>query len=496
MMNVALNISGSSLKILSLQGKKVKKWVSAGLPAGSLRDGLILEPKAAGEAINALFKTSGIPRDKVIVSIAGMSFTYRFISLPRVKSSLLEEAVMRAAKKEISLPLDQLYLSWQPIPGGSDEQLYFLIGVPRNLIDAAVQTLKIAGVSPYQLELRPLALARTAQRTDAIVVNLEPDCFDIVFIANGMPKVIHNITPRGEGATLEDNIRRLADELTKTAAFYQSNNPEAQINANTPLLITGDLTLEPATNALLHSEIDNPIENLAPPVTFKNDFPVAAYAAAIGLALKGTLKVSPRAAHGSFFDLDVNLLDGKYRQPKAKPIRSSYIWIGAVLFAAIALLYPLNLARTHIKADNTVLNTKLVSVQRELDFAITAQADALQTENSVQLASTAVNDAKAAVVSTIGTRGDYTSLLQLVTDAMPSGAGFITLSLNGQDVNVRGEADNDFTVIDYATNLEKLNAFRVVRISSLSESVSETTDPLTGETASSTITVFEIILTR
>ena len=117
-----------------------------------------------------------------------------------------------------------------PYPAQADEQVYFVVGVPRNLIDAAVQTLKIAGVSPYLMDLRPLALARTANRSDAIVVNLEPDCFDIVFITGGIPSVIHTISPRGEGATLEDNIHRLADELTKTAAFYQSNHPEAPLS--------------------------------------------------------------------------------------------------------------------------------------------------------------------------------------------------------------------------------------------------------------------------
>ena len=34
-----------------------------------------------------------------------------------MKPSLVEEAILRAARKEISLPLDELYLSWQPIPG-------------------------------------------------------------------------------------------------------------------------------------------------------------------------------------------------------------------------------------------------------------------------------------------------------------------------------------------------------------------------------------------
>ena len=156
----------------------------------------------------------------------------------------MEEAILRTAKKEISLPLDELYVSWQSIPSKGEEQRYFVLGVPRNPVDTLMQTLKIANVEPYLMELRPLALARAANRSDAIVVNMEPDCFDIVLIINGLPAVIHTITPRSEGATLEDNIRRLADELTKIVAFNQSSNPDIQLSPSTPLLLTGESVAE------------------------------------------------------------------------------------------------------------------------------------------------------------------------------------------------------------------------------------------------------------
>src|SRR4030042_832250 len=274
-MYVSLNISGNNIRILSLKGRQVKKWASLDLADGLVRDGLVLQPKAVGEAVNSLFKSTGMPRDRVIISIAGLSFTYRFLTLPRMKPHLLEEAILRAARKEISLPLDELYLSWQQLPGKGDELSFFVLGVPRNLVDAAVDTLKTAGVEPYLMDLRPLALARTAERSDAIVVNLEPDCFDIVFITGGVPMVIHTLTPRGEGATLEDNIRRLADELTKTAAFYPSNHPEVQLSPSTPLLLTGVLAADSPASALLQSEIEYPIEPLVPPVEFPKGLPVA-----------------------------------------------------------------------------------------------------------------------------------------------------------------------------------------------------------------------------
>ena len=77
-----------------------------------------------------------------------------------MKPVLLDEAIQRGIKREISLPLEELYLTWQAIRGEHDELDFFVLGVPKNLIDAVVQTLALAGVAPHMMDLKALALAR------------------------------------------------------------------------------------------------------------------------------------------------------------------------------------------------------------------------------------------------------------------------------------------------------------------------------------------------
>jgi hypothetical protein len=279
--------------------------------------------------------------------LAGLSFTYRFLNLPRIKSAMLDEAILRAARKEISLPLDELYITWQILPGQGDEQSYFLLGVPKAPVDALEETLKIAGVEPYLMDLQPLALARAASRRDAIIVNMEPDCFDIVFIANGIPEVIHTISPRSEGATLEDNIKRLSDELTKTAAFYQSRHPQSPLDSATPLLLTGDLSLELPARGLLQTETEYSIESLVPPLDCPSELPVAAYTSNIGLALKKTTRRVKSADEDSrYYDININILAGKHRKTRARP-RHPGLWISVAFIAlAIISIFPLYQARS------------------------------------------------------------------------------------------------------------------------------------------------------
>jgi Tfp pilus assembly protein PilN len=458
-----------------------------------------LQPQAVGEAINSLFKSTGIPRDNVITSIAGLSFTYRFINLPRMKPSLLEEAILRAAKKEISLPIDELYVSWQPIPGKGDEQSFFVLGVPRNMVDATVQTLKIASVEPYLMDLRPLALARMANRSDAIVVNMDADCFDIVFIANGLPTVIHTISPRSEGATLEDNIHRLADELTKTAAFYQSNHPEIQFSPSTPLLLTGDLAVEAPTSGLLQSEIEYPIEPLIPPVEFPNSLPIASYTASIGLALKKTLlKPSARGEDARFYDININILAGKYRKPKAKPIPLRNILLIGFLVVVIGLLFPLYQARTQLNADNKLLETELSNVDRELNLASLVNEETVNTEYSIFEILDTTEAIKAANLSILDTRGDFNTGLQTVTEIMPPNTSFTSIEILKDAITIKGETDSVFTVVDYVAALESKSIFTNVRITQLDEGlITSSGDGIIGTTPTQVTGVtFEILIQK
>ena len=249
-MYTTLSISNNNIRVLSIKGKRVYKWGNATLTPGLVHDGLITQPDIVGKTIRDLFKSTKIPREKVIVSISGLAFTYRFLNLPRLKQDLREEAILRGFKREISLPLEDLYISWQALHGEEDEQTYFVLGVSRYLVDALTQTLEAAGVEPYIMDIQPLALARVANRANCIIASLESECYDIIIIADGFLTIVHTISPRGEGATLEDNIRRLVDELTKTVTFYQSSNPNHRLSDDIPLLLTGELAEDTATQEL------------------------------------------------------------------------------------------------------------------------------------------------------------------------------------------------------------------------------------------------------
>ncbi len=419
-MYVTLNISNTSVRFLSIKGRQVDKWADAPLASGLVRDGLILQPQAAGEVINTLFKEMKVSRERVIICLSGLPFTYRFLNLPRMKPVLQEEAVLRAARKEIPLPLEELYLFWQPVITRQNEKDFFVAGVTRNLIDAVSEMLASASIDPYLMDLKPLALMRAANRGNAIIASLEPDCYDVVLVAKGLPVIMHTANPRWEGATPEENSRHLVDELLKTINFYNNSHPEEPLDPTTPLLLTGDFSSEASTVSLIQDETGYAVEHLVPQLKFPADLPVAAYTTNIGLALNKTPSgtMAKRSSIGCH-DIKINLLSKKYRGTRAWPISIKRILSLLALTAAMAFLFPAYQVYSEARVETMRLQTELSQVDQEIYQSELAIDKARQMEDTISEITESVKIIEQEQGDILAHHGDFTSYLRLVTEALP-----------------------------------------------------------------------------
>ncbi|MFC2003079.1 hypothetical protein ACFLV4_03950 [Chloroflexota bacterium] len=282
-----------------------------------------------------------------------------------MKADLLDEAIQRGARKEMPLPLEELYLSWQAIDGGGNDLDFFVLGVPRKPIDAVLQTLIEAGIKSYLMDVKPLVLARAANRANAIIVNLEPDCFDIVLVADGIPTIMHAITPRSKGVSMEDNIRRLTDEISKTVKFYNSKHPESPLSPTLPLLLTGEVAADTTTSDLIQANTEYAVEFLIPLLKLPPDLPVTLYATNLGLAMKKVLPKTFSAGDAIHFrDINLNILSSAYRRIDPVLVRRILLTIGVAI--GICLLLPVYQLRSQTYTETTRLQTELIGVSQKL----------------------------------------------------------------------------------------------------------------------------------
>ena len=281
-----LNIETSGVKGLVLNGKTVEWWGSIPLEPNVVRDGTVLEQTALTDAVNSLFKAQKGKRDKIIVAIAGLHYTFRILNIPKGKASELAPNIRRAAEKEMPLALEELYLTWQLLSVKGNRQDVFVVGVPKEPIDLLIVALEKAKVKPYVLDLRALALARMVNCRNGVVLDLEPDSFGITVIAEGIPAIMRTFIPKKGEMILEDNVRRLGGEIGRTMEFYNREHAENPISTDTPVFLTGEMAESPDTSVIIQEEIEYPIGKLSLPLSYAPAFPVASYAVNLGLGLR------------------------------------------------------------------------------------------------------------------------------------------------------------------------------------------------------------------
>jgi len=471
MMQVALNISSSEIRLVALEGNQVRQWAAVPLVAGQVKDGHILQPGAVGETISSLFKSLKVPADRVWLTVNGLSFTYRIINLPRMKPSQLPEAIMRAARKEFALPLDELYLTTQVIGAEGNEIRVFVLGVPRVLIDDIAQMAGSAGIKLAGIDLQPLALARAAQKTNAIIVNFEPDCFDIIIVVDGIPAILRTVTPKTRDEAIEDSVHRLSDELSRTVNFYHITHASTPLPPETPLFLTGSLSSDENTIGLVKQVTVYPVAPLTPPVIFPPDFPVSQFTSAIGAAIRGPSYQAVLQKEGArFHDIAINLLTEKRRAEAIKAKKAGRSRIALFTFLVLTLLLvPLFLLKNQAVNETAQLQTELNMVNRELRLARLAADQALLTEAEISELLAKAESLQHERQLTLGTAVDTALRLRPALDLLTHYGNLRAIEADSETIAILGLTDYRSKIIDYALALEKLKHYAEVRIASIDE---------------------------
>ena len=282
---LTLSVEATELRGLVAQGERIVSWASRPLPGQVVANGQIARPGEFGAVVRALVDKLEGPR-KAVVSLSARGALVRVMDMPSVPSDMMEEAVRREARRELPLPLEELYLSWQGIgEQSSGRTRVCLIGTPRQAVDNCVAGLREAGIRPVAIDLKPLALLRAVNRPDVLLANLEEQAGGVVLARHFVPYVVRSTTFPGQApGSPTDRADGLIVEIRRTLDFYRSTLAEQHPDWTPVACLTGEF----GTGGRIRSQIESQwaLVEPQPPLTLPEALPLQKYLVNVGLVLK------------------------------------------------------------------------------------------------------------------------------------------------------------------------------------------------------------------
>ena len=458
-----LYISDSSIRLMVTRGKRIIKLADVPLETGPGGADSSARENDIAAKIKELFQRNHIGSRRVILGISGLHCLTRPITLPDLPKTMLDEAVAREAKRVLPVPPEQLHITWQALSASENKMQAFMVAIPRYIADSVLKALAQAGLKPSLMDIKPLALARLVRVPTAIIIDVQPGEFDIIVMVNGIPQPVRTLPFPEETISFEERVRIVQDELQRTFQFYNSNNPEHNIQPGTPMFVSGELADEPAIYESLGKAMGLQAAPLLSPLKCLKQLDPSHHLVNVGLALKElTREAGPLLPN-------FNTLPTAYQPKQISLNRIMAVPMTAAAGALIILLAltiqnaSANLEASRVQLDSTnLIVEKRQSERTELSQSIAALQTRLDTVE-------ANRRGFSAILENLTYNGNLmNSDLNATVGNMVTDLDLGNIGHTGEVVSLQGQAASEDEVMDYVRKLTGTGRFSEITISNIS----------------------------
>jgi len=416
------------------------------------------------EKIKHLFSANKISPNSFIFGMSGLHSLSRPVVLPLLPKAMQEEAMTREAKRLLPVTPEQLHISWQIVSSDESRMRAFIVALPRQTTNNLLHALDQAGLRPYLMDIKPLALARLIKEETAILIDAQETEFDIIILSEGFPQPMRTVSFPHDSLSYQEKLAIVKDELRRTVQFYNSNNPEKILPEETIVYISGEMADNPDSFESLSRELGYTVAPLTSPLKCPKQLDPSHYLVNVGL----TLKELPRES-GSLL-ANINTLPGDYLP---KPMsRDRLLAIPAAVAAigvVVAFIFIIQNTAGNIKATNEEIdaNNFIITKKQAEKQKILENIDVLE-EQIADLE--IINDSFTIAYETISLSSDVVNDdINAVVDNVISGIELGSIAHGGNALHIVGSSPTEKEILEYARNLDETNRFDEVVVTAIKE---------------------------
>lgn len=459
-----LSIEDDGMHLVVFRGTDVERWNSTYLKPGIVQDGGIANPDELGGLIYEFLKKEHLKNRKVICSISGFHSLSRIITLPKLSSSSIYEAIGREAARAMPTATDASHIFWHILSQTHSYQRFYILATPKGNLDRVAMALKKGKTIGGKVEIKPLALARLIKQQQAIIVDIQRYSVDVVIVVQGVPAFFRMLN-REE----QTPISTIASEIFRTIEFFNRNNGQQPIKADNPVIITGSLCMNEDDIKQFSTIINHPVEKLDVSLSYPPEFPLGKYAANVGLAL-GLITNSNTM---TFQWVNINVLSAVYR-PYRGFLKVSMVGAAAMLgIMAIFPIYQMSskvaLAKDQVQADWYRLNQEVVLKRL-------AKRESVKLESNIKEIEVQTEKLDAAQQVIIGQRKRFAVPLAIIYETITPGLSVDSAVMSQGLIQLQGKADDYEAIVKFIASLEGKGLFSSVRINNIIKPNSQTSE--------------------
>ncbi len=242
---IGIDIGSSYIKAVQIKNGKVIKMGMEELPEGMVNQGRIIAPVQLAEVIKKLLKTNRITGKSCSICISGNELIVRELKLPEMN----EKQIMENIQHEITsfLPMNQeeycidyKLLEYLPPQEGSLSKLRIMVvAAPINLLQAYIDTLKLAKLKTVYIDVSPNIVGKLAKQVmmkgawkgntnNVGIIDFGAYSTNIIILKDGNYFLHKAITNGGDYLTSQIakklNIDSMeAEEYKKKVNFFENN---------------------------------------------------------------------------------------------------------------------------------------------------------------------------------------------------------------------------------------------------------------------------------
>jgi len=452
---ITLAIEDDGIHLVIFHGADIEKWSSLPLTPDIIKDGLIVDPDKLGVIVQAFLNKHNLKNKKILFSISGYHSLSRIITLPKLSSSMLYEAISREAVRALPTATDESHIFWHALDQAHSNQKFYILATPKINLEAVTKSLRKGKALGGLGELKPLALARLARARQAVIVDIQSRSADIIIVVEGVP-VFFRVLIRDE----QTSVLNIASEISRTVEFYNRNNSQQPINTDTPLILTGPLCMSEVDLKAFVAALNHPVESLDELIKSPNGFSSKTYATNIGLALGAMTDYESLP----FKWVNINILSASYK-PSRRFLKLSMASATAVL--GLLSIVPIYEMTNQAAVEKDGVQAKWYRLNQEVVVNRLANKEATRLDLALRDIQIQTEKLEKAQKTIMEQDKRYAVPLAVIHETGTPGLIINAVSISNQLITLEGKAGNAESVVKYVASLEEKGMFSSVRIENI-----------------------------